>query len=84
MLAIVFFLLAGAIGGSVAERLDPYGADDPATETVQSREQLQDAGPRGPGAIVLIEDAPVAKPATRARVEANRRRSCALAATSNR
>jgi uncharacterized membrane protein YdfJ with MMPL/SSD domain len=69
LLAIVFFLLAGALGGSVAERLDPYGADDPATETVQSREQLQDAGLRIAGAIVVIDDAPVAKPATRARVE---------------
>jgi uncharacterized membrane protein YdfJ with MMPL/SSD domain len=69
LFAIVFFLFAGALGGSVADRLDPYGADDPATETVQSREQLQDAGHRIPGAIVVIEDAPVAKPATKARVE---------------
>ena len=29
--AVVFFLGAGAIGGSVANHLDPYGADDPAT-----------------------------------------------------
>jgi len=69
LLAIVFFLVAGALGGSVADRLDPYGADDPATETVQSREQLEDAGLRIPGAIVVIDNAPVAKPATRARVE---------------
>ncbi|HWO16333.1 MAG TPA: efflux RND transporter permease subunit [Solirubrobacterales bacterium] len=69
LLAIVFFLLAGALGGSVADRLDPYGADDPATETVKAREQLQDAGLRHPGAIVVFDDAPVSQPATRARVE---------------
>ncbi len=66
--AIVFFLLAGALGGSVADRLDPYGADDPATETVEARERLYDAGMRPPAVIAVVEDAPVAKPATRARV----------------
>ncbi|HEU5253458.1 MAG TPA: MMPL family transporter [Solirubrobacterales bacterium] len=69
LLAIVFFLFAGAIGGSVADRLDPYGADDPDTETVQARERLQDAGLRVPAVIAVVEDAPVAAPATRPRVE---------------
>jgi uncharacterized membrane protein YdfJ with MMPL/SSD domain len=68
LLAVVFFLLAGALGGSVADRLDPYGADDPSTEAVKAREQLQDAGHRIPGALVLIEDAPVGEPSTRRRV----------------
>ena len=62
LLALVFFLLAGAIGGSVADRLDPYGADDPDTETVQARERLQDAGLRVPAVIAVVEDAPVADP----------------------
>jgi uncharacterized membrane protein YdfJ with MMPL/SSD domain len=70
LLAIAFFLLAGALGGSVAERLDPYGADDPGTETVEARERLLDAGMRPPAVIVVVEDAPVAAPATRARVVA--------------
>jgi uncharacterized membrane protein YdfJ with MMPL/SSD domain len=69
LLAIVFFLLAGAVGGSVADRLDPYGADDPDTETVQARERLQDAGLRVPAVLAVIKDAPVADPATRQRVE---------------
>src|SRR5689334_25148834 len=69
LLAIVFFLLAGAVGGSVADRLDPYGADDPSTETVQARERLQDAGLRVPAVIAVVEDAPVADPATRPRIE---------------
>ncbi len=68
--AILFFILAGAIGGGVASRLDPYGADDPATETVQAREQLQDAGLRVPAVLAVVEDAPVAAASSRARVEA--------------
>jgi len=68
--AIAFFVLAGALGGSVAERLDPYGADDPATETVKARERLEAAGFRPPAVVAVVEDAPVATPATRARVEA--------------
>ena len=62
LIAIAFFLLAGALGGSVADRLDPYGADDPATEAVKAKEQLQDAGLRVPGVIVVLDDAPVAEP----------------------
>jgi uncharacterized membrane protein YdfJ with MMPL/SSD domain len=68
--AMVFFLVAAALGGSVADRLDPYGADDPATESVEARERLLEAGFRAPGAIMLFRDAPVGSPATRARVEA--------------
>jgi uncharacterized membrane protein YdfJ with MMPL/SSD domain len=68
--AIVFFLLAGAVGGSVADRLDPYGAEDPATETVKAMDRLEEAGLRIPAVIAVVEDAPVARPATKARVEA--------------
>lgn len=70
LFAIAFFLLAAAVGGSVASRLDPYGADDPATEAVKARTQLEDAGLRVPAVIAVVENAPVAKPSTRARVEA--------------
>jgi uncharacterized membrane protein YdfJ with MMPL/SSD domain len=68
--AIAFFLFAGAFGGSVADRLDPYGADDPATETVKAMDRLEDAGLRVPAVVAVVEDAPVASPATRRRVEA--------------
>ncbi|HEX8049857.1 MAG TPA: efflux RND transporter permease subunit, partial [Solirubrobacterales bacterium] len=70
LFAIAFFLLAGMVGGSVADRLDPYGAEDPATETVKAMDRLEEAGLRVPAVIALVEDAPVAKPATRRRVEA--------------
>ena len=49
------FALAGAFGGSVADRLDPYGAEDPATESVQAREALERAGYRQAGVIVLLD-----------------------------
>jgi uncharacterized membrane protein YdfJ with MMPL/SSD domain len=70
LLAIAFFLLAAALGGSVASRLDPYGAEDPATETVKARKRLEDAGLRPSAVIAVVENAPVASPATRRRVEA--------------
>lgn len=70
LIAIAFFLVAAALGGSVASRLDPYGAEDPATETVKAKERLEAAGLRSPAVIAVVEDAPVAAPGTRARVEA--------------
>jgi RND superfamily putative drug exporter len=70
LFAIAFFVLAGALGGGVASRLDPYGADDPATETVKARQRLEDAGLRIPAVIAVVHGAPVSSPATRARVEA--------------
>jgi RND superfamily putative drug exporter len=66
--AVVLFGAAGAIGSSVAERLDPYGADDPDTESVIADQKLREAGFRDAGVIVLIEDAPVATQAGRERV----------------
>jgi RND superfamily putative drug exporter len=70
LFAIVFFLLAGAIGGSVADRLDPYGAEDPDTETVKAMDRLEEAGLRVPAVIAVVQDAPVADPATKQRVVA--------------
>ena len=70
LLALVFFVLAGALGGGVAERLDPYGADDPATETVRAMDRLEEAGLRVPAVVAVVEGAPVAAAATRQRVEA--------------
>ena len=32
IVAVVLSIAAGALGAGVADRLDPYGADDPATE----------------------------------------------------
>jgi RND superfamily putative drug exporter len=73
LFAIFFFLLAAALGGSVAERLDPYGAEDPATEAIEARETLKQAGFKHPGALVVIRDAPLA-------TAAGRRKAAAVAA----
>ena len=70
LFAIVFFVLAAAIGGGVASRLDPYGADDPSTETVESRERLHDAGLKIPAVLAIFKNAPIGAAGTRARVEA--------------
>jgi uncharacterized membrane protein YdfJ with MMPL/SSD domain len=70
VVAVLFAIVAAALGGSVANRLDPYGAEDPSTESVKAQNQLQEAGYRFPDVVALVEDAPVARPGTRARVEA--------------
>ena len=69
VLAVVFFLGAGAIGAGVADRLDPYGADDPDTESVQADERLEDAGYRPTGVVILIEGVDVTSSEGRERVE---------------
>ncbi len=68
LVAGVFFLLAGALGAGVADRLDPYGADDPDKEAFIAKEKLEAAGYREPQAIVLI-DADVATPEGQQRVQ---------------
>ncbi|MGH2952111.1 MAG: MMPL family transporter, partial [Solirubrobacterales bacterium] len=73
ILAVVFFAVAGFLGGSVADRLDPYGADDPDTESAQANDRLEAAGFRTPGVIVLVEDVTVREAAGRARVDEVRR-----------
>ena len=67
--SIVFFMAAGAIGGSVADKLDPYGADDPDTESVQAEERLEAAGFRDASVIVLIEGADPTTPAGADRIK---------------
>ena len=52
---VILFALAGFFGSGVADRLDPYSADDPDTESVIAQERLEDAGYRETSAVVLIE-----------------------------
>ena len=67
--AVLFFAAAGVIGGSVADRLDPYGADDPDTETSIATDRLEDAGYRSTGVVVLIEGVEVRSPEGERRVQ---------------
>ena len=48
IVAVLFAIAAAALGGNVANRLDPYGAEDPSTESVKAQNQIQDAGYRFP------------------------------------
>jgi uncharacterized membrane protein YdfJ with MMPL/SSD domain len=56
ILAVIFFIVAGALGGGVASKLGPYGADDPATESVKAQDRLEADGFRDAGVIVLVQD----------------------------
>ena len=58
-IAALFFVAAGALGSGVADRLDPYGADDPDTEAVIAKERLEAAGYRDVQAVVLVRDVDV-------------------------
>jgi uncharacterized membrane protein YdfJ with MMPL/SSD domain len=69
IVAAIFFVAAGALGGSAAKHLDPYGADDPATESVKATNLLENSGYRSTALIVLLRNAKVSNPHTRARVE---------------
>jgi uncharacterized membrane protein YdfJ with MMPL/SSD domain len=68
-IAAVFFVFAGAIGGSVADHLDPYGADDPDTESVIADERLEAGGFRDTSVIVLVQDVDVRSTEGRERIE---------------
>ena len=57
ILAAILFAVAGALGAGVAEKLDPYGADDPDTEGVRADDRLEDGGFREATVTVLIQDA---------------------------
>lgn len=56
--AILFFLASGAVGSTVIQTLDPYGADDPATESVKGSEVLDRAGYTPVSVIVMVDAAP--------------------------
>src|SRR5438093_5243896 len=56
ILAAVFFVVAGALGGGLASKLAPYGADDPATESVKASDRLEADGYRDPSVIVLFQN----------------------------
>ncbi len=67
-LAVALFLIAGALGSGVADKLDPYGADDPDTETVKAKERLERAGYRDTALVVLFQNAPADDLRTQERV----------------
>ena len=54
--SILIAIVAGALGGNVAQRLSSFGADDPATDSVKAEERLADATglEASPGLIALV------------------------------
>ena len=65
--AVAAAVLAGALGGSVASRLHPYGSDDPATDSIKARDRLERATGFAPGSdLVALVDTGSAGPRSRA------------------
>ncbi len=71
ILAVIGAVVAGAFGFGVAKRLSPYGANDPATQSVQATNRFQAAAGRqiDAGIVALVRSGPVASPAAQRRVE---------------
>src|SRR3954453_6546207 len=67
--AAVFFVVAGALGGGVASKLAPYGADDPSTESVRATDRLQADGYRDPSVIVLLQNTVPTSPAGQQKIK---------------
>ena len=69
--AVVGAVVAGAFGAGVTNRLSPYGADDPATQSVQATNRFQDETGRqiDPGVVALVSSGDVHTSAAKQRVE---------------
>src|SRR5437016_7729591 len=63
-------VLAGVFGVGVAKHLSPYGANDPATQSVQATNRFEAASGRqiDPGIVALVSSGNVNGTAARARV----------------
>ena len=70
LVAVVGFAVAGAFGFGVAKRLSPYGANDPATQSVQASNRYQTvAGHQiNPGVVAVVASGNVRTAGARARV----------------
>jgi uncharacterized membrane protein YdfJ with MMPL/SSD domain len=67
--ALIGAVIAGLLGAGVASRLQPYGADDPATESVQADDRLDDAGFQDLGLVALVSGVDISSPQTKRRVD---------------
>jgi putative drug exporter of the RND superfamily len=70
--AVILAVLAGVFGSSVAQHLSPYGANDPATQSVQASNRFQAAAHRqlDPGVVALVNTpSGINSAATRNRVQ---------------
>jgi uncharacterized membrane protein YdfJ with MMPL/SSD domain len=69
--AVLGVAVAAAFGFGVAKHMSPYGADDPATESVQAANRFEEAAHRklDPGVVALVRAGDVHGSAARQRVE---------------
>jgi uncharacterized membrane protein YdfJ with MMPL/SSD domain len=69
--ALVGAAVAGAFGAGVATHLSPYGANDPATQSVQAKNRFEAAAGRqiDPGIVALISSGNVRSAAAKNRVQ---------------
>jgi RND superfamily putative drug exporter len=69
--AVIGAAIAGVFGAGVSSRLSPYGADDPATQSVQATNRFQAATGRriDPGVVALVSSGDVRSFVARQRVE---------------
>ena len=71
LVAVIGAAIAGAFGFGVAKHMSPYGADDPATQSVQATNRFEAAAGRqiDPGIVAIVTAGDVRTPAVQARVE---------------
>src|SRR5690348_16805610 len=69
--AVIGVAVAGAFGFGVAKHLSPYGANDPATQSVQAKSRFEAAANRqiDPGVVALVRAGDVHSAAAHARVD---------------
>jgi uncharacterized membrane protein YdfJ with MMPL/SSD domain len=69
--AVIVAAVAGVFGTGVAKHMSPYGADDPATQSVQATNKFEAASGRqiDPGIVALVSSGNVQSAAARQRVE---------------
>jgi putative drug exporter of the RND superfamily len=71
LVAVLVTAIAGAFGLGVAKHMSPYGADDPATQSVQATDRFEAAAGRKvePGIVAIVSAGDVRTPAVEQRVE---------------
>jgi uncharacterized membrane protein YdfJ with MMPL/SSD domain len=71
LVAVLAAAIAGAFGFGVAKHMSPYGADDPATQSVQATKRFETTAHRkiNPGIVAIVSAGDVHSPAARQRVE---------------
>jgi uncharacterized membrane protein YdfJ with MMPL/SSD domain len=71
LVAVIGAAIAGAFGVGVAKHMSPYGADDPATQSVQATHRFEAAAGRkiDPGIVAIVSAGDVHSAAAQRRVE---------------